>query len=105
MILHTTSENLVILKDKRLIYTLEALSELYFSIEGWTLQWHRREENLNLILFNLNCAFDGWQSMSLAFLFPLELEYQKLARLEDNRVSFHVIVLGTECIGRWLGLI
>ena len=38
--------------------------------------------------------------MGLAFLFPLELEYQKLARLEDNRVSFHVIVLCTECIGR-----
>ena len=32
--------------------------------------------------------------------FSLELEYQELARLEDNRVSCHVIVLYTECIHR-----
>ena len=49
---------------------------------------------------NLNCAFDTWHSIGLAFLFPLELEYQELARLEDNRVSYHVIVLYTECIHR-----
>ena len=32
--------------------------------------------------------------------FSLELEYQELARLEDNRVSCNVIVLYTECIHR-----
>ena len=32
--------------------------------------------------------------------FPLELEYQEFARLEDNRVSCHVIVLYAECIDR-----
>ena len=30
--------------------------------------------------------------------FSLDLEYQEFARLEDNRVSYHVIVLYTECI-------
>ena len=32
------------------------------------------------------------------FPFSLELEYQEFTRLEDNRVSYHVIVLYTECI-------
>ena len=32
--------------------------------------------------------------------FSLELEYQEFARLQDNRVSYHVIVLYTECIDR-----
>ena len=32
--------------------------------------------------------------------FSLELEYQELARLEDTRVTCHVIVLYTECIHR-----
>ena len=32
--------------------------------------------------------------------FSLELEYQKLARLEDDRVTCHVIVLYTEYIDR-----
>ena len=30
--------------------------------------------------------------------FSLELEYQEFARLEDNRVPYHMIVLYTECI-------
>ena len=38
--------------------------------------------------------------MGLAFLFALELEYQELARLVDNRVTCHVIVLYTEYIDR-----
>ena len=32
--------------------------------------------------------------------FSLEVEYQELAGLEDNRVTCHVIVLYTECIHR-----
>ena len=32
------------------------------------------------------------------FFFPLELEYQELARSEDKRVAYHVIVLYTEFI-------
>ena len=30
--------------------------------------------------------------------FSLELEYQEFARLKDNRVPYHMIVLYTECI-------
>ena len=36
-----------------LIYTIEASKEVYLSIEGWTLQWYRRRENVNLFLFEL----------------------------------------------------
>ena len=56
--------------------------------------------NLNLILFELELCIwhvtvDGPRSP-----FSLELEYQEFARLQDNRVSYHVIVLYTECIDR-----
>ena len=54
--------------------------------------------NLNLILFELELCI--WRVTFYWPHFSLELEYQELARLEDNRVSCHVIVLYTECIHR-----
>ena len=88
-------------------------SWIYFvDLHSWSTKWAlfldwrmnasvtSPQGNLNLILFELELCIwhvtvDGPRSP-----FSLELEYQELARLEDNRVSCHVIVLYTECIHR-----
>ena len=148
MILHTTSENLFILIDKRLIengkksntdhfvchIVIHNLSKpnhhqnvsmirapwIYFvDLHSWSTMWALSLDwrmNVSVISRQGKFKFDfiwtwTWTCIWRVAVdgprfsfFPLELEYQELARSEDKRVAYHVIVLYTEFIV-WLGLI